>query len=127
MPNSNNPFDSLDKTFNTKEVTKALEKNLKELKDKENLPDVAMSDDDKAKLRVKQRDQDYEYARSILKQAEQYNAEAIEGILHIARNSDQPRAYEVAITAIKNLQDNAKDMIAVQEAQKRMSKKKNYL
>ena len=73
-----------------------------------------------AKLRVKQRDQDYEYARSILKQAEQYNAEAIEGILHIARNSDQPRAYEVAITAIKNLQDNAKDMIAVQEAQKRI-------
>ena len=120
MPNSNNPFDSLDKTFNTKEVTKKLEKNLKELKDKENLPDVAMSDDDKAKLRVKQRDQDYEYARSILKQAEQYNAEAIEGILHIARNSDQPRAYEVAITAIKNLQDNAKDMIAVQEAQKRI-------
>ena len=121
MPNSNNPFDSLDKTFNTKEVTKALEKNLKELKEKENLPDVALSDDDKAKLRIQQRDQDYEYARSILKQAEQYNAEAIEGILHIARNSDQPRAYEVAITAIKNLQDNAKDMIAVHEKQKRIT------
>ena len=52
--------------------------------------------------------------------SEAYNSEAIEGILNIARNSDQPRAYEVAIAAIKNLQDNAKDMLAVQETQKRI-------
>ena len=57
----------------------------------------------------------------MLKQAEAYNAEAIEGILHIARNSDQPRAYEVAGGLIKNLQDNAKDMIDVHERQKRVT------
>ena len=122
MSNSkpNNPFDKLDKTFNTKEVTKALEKNLKELKDKNDSLDVSLTDDEKALVRIKERQQDYDYARSILKQAEAYNSEAIEGILNIARNSDQPRAYEVAIAAIKNLQDNAKDMLAVQETQKRI-------
>ena len=57
----------------------------------------------------------------MLKQAEAYNAEAIEGILHIARNSDQPRAYEVAGGLIKNLQDNAKDMLDVHEKQKRIT------
>ena len=122
MSNSkpNNPFDKLDKTFNTKEVTKALEKNLKELKDKNDSLDVSLTDDEKALVRIKERQQDYDYARSILKQAEAYNSEAIEGILNIARNSDQPRAYEVARAAIKNLQDNAKDMLAVQETQKRI-------
>ena len=124
MSNSkpNNPFDKLDKTFNTKEVTKALEKNLKELKDKNDSLDVTLTNDEKALVRIKERQQDYDYARSILKQAEAYNSEAIEGILNIARNSDQPRAYEVAIAAIKNLQDNAKDMLAVQETQKRIEK-----
>ena len=40
---------------------------------------------------------------------------------YIARNSDQPRAYEVAGGLIKNLQDNAKDMLDVHERQKRIS------
>ena len=122
MKNSNNKstFEELDKSFNTKEITKALESNLKRTQDERQLPAIDMSDEDKQTLATKQQEEDLQYARSMLKQAEAYNAEAIEGILHIARNSDQPRAYEVAITAIKNLQDNAKDMIAVQEAQKRI-------
>ena len=80
-----------------------------------------MSDEDKQELATKQQEEDLQYARSMLKQAEAYNAEAIEGILHIARNSDQPRAYEVAGGLIKNLQDNAKDMLDVHEKQKRIT------
>ena len=80
-----------------------------------------MSDEDKQALIVKQQEEDLQYARMMLKQAEAYNAEAIEGILHIARNSDQPRAYEVAGGLIKNLQDNAKDMLDVHEKQKRIT------
>lgn len=124
MTTSNkNPFNDLDKKFNTKEVTKALERNLKEREDerKKQLPDVAISDEDRQKLLAKQQEEDFQYARSILKQAEAYNDEAIQGILHIARNSDQPRAYEVAGGLIKNLQDTAKDMIDVQERQKRVT------
>lgn len=123
MKNSNNKstFEELDKSFNTKEITKALESNLKRTQDERQLPAIDMSDEDKQTLATKQQEEDLQYARSILKQAEAYNAEAIEGILHIARNSDQPRAYEVAGGLIKNLQDTAKDMLEVQEKHKRIS------
>ena len=116
-----NTFEDLDKAFKTKEVTKALEQNLKKVQDERQLPAVDMSEEDKEALHLKQQEEDLQYARSILKQAEAYNAEAIEGILHIARNSDQPRAYEVAGGLIKNLQDNAKDMLDVHERQKRIT------
>ena len=116
-----NTFEELDKSFNTKEITKALETNLKKTQEERQLPAVDMSEEDKHALTVKQQEEDLQYARMMLKQAEAYNAEAIEGILHIARNSDQPRAYEVAGGLIKNLQDNAKDMLAVHEKQKRIT------
>ena len=119
--NNKNPFEDLDKKFNTKEVTKALEENLRKTQEERQLPAVDMSEEDKETLLRKQQEEDLQYARSMLKQAEAYNAEAIEGILHIARNSDQPRAYEVAGGLIKNLQDNAKDMIDVHERQKRVT------
>ena len=116
-----NTFEELDKSFNTKEITKALETNLKKTQEERQLPAVDMSDEDKQILHAKQQEEDLQYARMMLKQAEAYNAEAIEGILHIARNSDQPRAYEVAGGLIKNLQDNAKDMLDVHEKQKRIT------
>ena len=116
-----NTFEELDKSFNTKEITKALETNLKKTQEERQLPAVDMSDEDKEALHRKQQEEDLQYARMMLKQAEAYNAEAIEGILHIARNSDQPRAFEVAGGLIKNLQDNAKDMLDVHERQKRIT------
>jgi len=116
----NSGFEELDKAFKTKEITKALETNLKKSEEERQLPAIDMSEADKEKLHAKQQEEDLQYARSILKQAEAYNAEAIEGILHIARNSDQPRAYEVAGGLIKNLQDTAKDMLEVQEKHKRI-------
>ena len=119
--NNNSGFESLDKSFNTKEITKALESNLKKTQEERQLPAVDMSEEDKQALHLKQQEEDLQYARMMLKQAEAYNAEAIEGILHIARNSDQPRAYEVAGGLIKNLQDNAKDMLDVHERQKRIT------
>ena len=116
----NSGFEELDKAFKTKEITKALETNLRKTEEERQLPAVGMSEEDKEALHAKQQEEDLQYARSILKQAEAYNAEAIEGILHIARNSDQPRAYEVAGGLIKNLQDTAKDMLEVQEKHKRI-------
>ena len=116
-----NTFEELDKSFNTKEITKALETNLKKTQEERQLPAVDMSEEDKETLHRKQQEEDLQYARMMLKQAEAYNAEAIEGILHIARNSDQPRAFEVAGGLIKNLQDNAKDMLDVHERQKRIT------
>jgi|TARA_B100001250_G_scaffold8502_3_gene7307 hypothetical protein len=114
-------FEELDKSFNTKEITKALETNLRKTEEERQLPAVDMSEEEKDALHAKQQEEDLQYARMMLKQAEAFNAEAIEGILHIARNSDQPRAYEVAGGLIKNLQDNAKDMLDVHEKQKRIT------
>ena len=114
-------FEELDKSFNTKEITKALETNLRKTEEERQLPAVDMSEEQKDALHAKQQEEDLQYARMMLKQAEAFNAEAIEGILHIARNSDQPRAYEVAGGLIKNLQDNAKDMLDVHEKQKRIT------
>ena len=122
--NNKNPFEDLDKKFNTKEVTKALEENLKKTQEERQLPAVDMSEEDKEALLRKQQEEDLQYARSILKQAEAYNDEAIQGIMHIARNSDQPRAYEVAGALIKNLQDTAKDMIDDHERHKRVTQDK---
>lgn len=109
----NNPFDSLDKTFNTKDKTKALEANLKETRKEHNLP-VPPSD------AAKDLEDDFQEARDILKRTAEYSEEAIKGMLHIAKNSDQPRAYEVAGQLIKALQDNANAMMDVQDKAKKV-------
>ena len=72
--NNKNPFEDLDKKFNTKEVTKALEENLRKTQEERQLPAVDMSEEDKEALLRKQQEEDLQYARSMLKQAEAYNA-----------------------------------------------------
>ena len=109
----NNPFDSLDKTFDTKDKTKALESNLKETRKENNLPvPPANAEQDL--------EDDFQEARDILRRTAEYSEEAIKGMLHIAKNSDQPRAYEVAGQLIKALQDNAGAMMDVQEKAKKV-------
>ena len=48
--------------------------------------------------------------------------EAIDGLLHIAKNSDHPRAYEVAGQLIKTVSDTAKDLLEVQKRKKELEK-----
>ena len=118
--NNKNPFEDLDKKFNTKEVTKALEENLKKTQEERQLPAVDMSEEDKDALLRKQQEEDLQYARSILKQAEAYNDEAIQGIMHIARNSDQPRAYEVAGQLIKTVSEVSQNLLDLQDKLKKV-------
>ena len=113
MKRLNNPFEELDNTFNTKDKTKALESNLKQTREENNLP-VPPADAEK------DLEDDFQEARDILKRTAEYSEEAIKGMLHIARNSDQPRAYEVAGQLIKTLQDNAKDMLDEQAQAKKV-------
>lgn len=58
---------------------------------------------------------DAEKARQTLHGLIDKGSEAIDGILHIAKNSDQPRAYEVAGQLIKTISDVAKDLIDVKK------------
>ena len=41
--------------------------------------------------------------------------------MHIAKNSDSPRAYEVAGQLIKTLQDSAQSMLDIQEKKAKVS------
>jgi len=109
----NNPFEELDATFNTKDKTKALESNLKQTREVNNLPAPPANAEQDL-------EDDFQEARYILKRTAEYSEEAIKGMLHIARNSDQPRAYEVAGQLIKALQDNANAMMDVQDKAKKV-------
>jgi hypothetical protein len=51
-----------------------------------------------------------------------YNEEAIQGILGIAQNSDNPRAFEVAGQLIKSMAEGAKDIMEVQEKKQKIDK-----
>jgi len=106
-------FDSLDSTFKVS-PTRALDVNLKKTRIENNLP-TPLPDQDK------ELESDFQDARDILKKTSDYSEQAIQGILHIAKNSDSARAYEVAGQLIKTLQDSALGMLDVQEKKAKVS------
>lgn len=112
-----NPFEELDKKFKTS-PTAALDKSLVEHRKEKKLPTTQTTEE-------QQLEQDFQEARDMLKRAGAYNEEAIQGILHIAKNSDHPRAYEVAGQLIKTMQENAKDMMDIQGQKKKVQKDDN--
>jgi len=63
---------------------------------------------------------DYEYTRGNLYSLIEKGQEAIDGILEIAQQSDQPRAYEVAGQLIKNVGDVADKLIDLQQKMKKL-------
>ena len=100
---SNKVFDALDKTFQTNQTEIA----------PPSVPEV--SENGSA-------DADFEESRAALKRAMAYNEEAVQGILSIAQNSDNPRAFEVAGQLIKAMAEGAKDMMEVQEKKQKIDK-----
>jgi hypothetical protein len=65
---------------------------------------------------------DAQHARETLRNLIDKGNEAIDGILHIAKNSDHPRAYEVAGQLIKTVSDTAKDLLEIQKRKKDLEK-----
>lgn len=65
---------------------------------------------------------DAAHARETLRTLIDKGNEAIDGILNIAKNSDHPRAYEVAGQLIKTVSDTAKDLLEVQKRKKDLDK-----
>lgn len=110
-------FDNLDDTFKVP-PTKALDTNLKQVRINNNLPAPPANPD-------KELEDDYQEAREMLKRTADYSEQAVKGILHVAKNSDHPRAYEVAGQLIKTMQDNAKDMLYVQEKKNKATASKD--
>jgi hypothetical protein len=58
-------------------------------------------------------DLDYTEIRSNLKDIIKRGAEAIDGILTVASETQQPRAYEVVATLIKSVSDANKDLLTM--------------
>ena len=82
----------------------SLEENMEEILnvdvdhvEKPNLPKVKSKDDDQQK--------DYEYTRGELYSLIDQGQEAVKGALEVAQESGHPRAYEVAVAAMKHVAD----------------------
>ena len=65
--------------------------------EKPNLPKVKSKEDDQQK--------DYEYTRGKLYSLIDQGQEAVKGALEVAQESGHPRAYEVAVAAMKHVAD----------------------
>ena len=61
---------------------------------------------------------DSEFARKNIRELIEKGNTAIDNLLHVAKESEHPRAYEVAAGLIKNLSDLNKDLLEVQKRKK---------
>jgi len=92
-------FNELNDTFNVDgEVVPSTDRRLKKI--------TSQVDDIK---------KDYDYTRGNLYSIIEKGQEAINGILELAQESDQPRAYEVAGQLIKNVADATDKLIDLQK------------
>ena len=64
---------------------------------------------------VTKADDDADFARDNIRTLIEKGNLAVDGILHVAKESEHPRAYEVAANLIKNLSDLNKDLMEIQK------------
>jgi len=67
-------------------------------------------------------EQDTQFARDNIKTLITKGNVALDNLLAVARESEHPRAYEVAATMIKNLSDSNKDLLNIQKTRKELTK-----
>jgi hypothetical protein len=67
-------------------------------------------------------DFDYEYSRSTQRDLIAMGTEAVEGALAVAKESQHPRAYEVAGNMLKNISDIADKLMVLHEKRKSINK-----
>jgi hypothetical protein len=67
-------------------------------------------------------DEDFDKARANITRLIAAGEEAVEGILRLASESEQPRAYEVASTLIKTMVEANKDLIDIHKKKKEIDK-----
>lgn len=67
-------------------------------------------------------EKDYEYTRSELYRLLSQGQEAVQGALEVAQESGHPRAFEVAVNAIKQVSDITDKLIDLQHKMKNLGK-----
>jgi len=63
-------------------------------------------------------DDDFDQARTTLRNLITKGEAALDGMIDVARQSDHPRAYEVTGQLIKTVAETAKDLLALQKARR---------
>jgi len=99
-------FDKIDNSLNTTSEIQICD-NSSDISIESNLKNVSQSSMDIKK--------DYEYTRANLYSLIEKGQEAINGIMELAAESDQPRAYEVAGQLIKSVGDVTDKLIDLQK------------
>lgn len=95
-------FDNLDEAFNLAgEILPAEKKEVEQVKPKSSSPQDIRKD--------------YEYTRGNLYSIIEKGQEAINGILELAQETEQPRAYEVAGQLIKSVSDATDKLMELQK------------
>jgi hypothetical protein len=113
MKPSNNQYDKLDAIFGThmEEVLNNKEQ-LPAVVEEPLAPEIVSTGDDI--------EDDYNVARSKLNTTLEQTDQALQGMLNVALASDSPRAYEVVGQLLKIKGDAAKDLLALQNAKKKL-------
>jgi hypothetical protein len=114
MKPTNNQYDKLDAIFGTHmdEVLSAKEEKLPAVVEEPPVPAIVSTGDDI--------EDDYNLARSKLNTTLEQTDQALQGMLNVALASDSPRAYEVVGQLLKIKGDAAKDLLALQNAKKKL-------
>lgn len=76
-----------------------------------------------APARERDQEDDYQLARSMMRKLIYKGEDALDDAVELAKNSEHPRAYEVAGQMIKTMSDVAKDLLNLQKQAKDLSKK----
>lgn len=84
----------------------------------ENLPEVIQTE-------KSSHEDDADFARTNIKNLINKGNSAIENLLHVAKESEQPRAYEVAANMIKNLSEINKDLLEIHKREKDLEPKES--
>ena len=86
--------------------------------------DIELVDEDKNPINTisckEDAKQDYEMGRQTIHQLISAGQEALEGVLDLAKQSDQPRAYEVFAITLKNLADATDKLLDMQKKARAM-------
>ena len=102
-------YEKLNETFNVSGEIVSTE-NLKEVE-----VEVSVESKSKESLSIDDIKKDYDYTRANLYSLIEKGQEAINGILDLARESEMPRAYEVAGQLIKNVSDATDKLMDLQK------------
>lgn len=68
---------------------------------------------------------DADFARCNIRTLIEKGNQAMDNLLHVAKESEHPRAYEVAAGLIKNLADLNKDLLEIQKRRKDLTGESN--